>query len=109
VVGFSGTFGGWHGIDVLAAAIPKICARAPEAKFLLIGDGSQKAMLDESIVTHQLESRVRSVGRVAQNDGARLLGACDVFVSPHNRHMIDSRFFGSPTKLFEYMAMARGI
>ena len=27
VIGFSGTFGGWHGIDVLAAAIPAICAR----------------------------------------------------------------------------------
>ena len=29
VVGFTGTFGGWHGIDVLAAAIPRICAAAP--------------------------------------------------------------------------------
>ena len=28
VVGFTGTFGGWHGIDVLASAIPAICARA---------------------------------------------------------------------------------
>ena len=26
VIGFTGTFGGWHGIDVLAAAIPRICA-----------------------------------------------------------------------------------
>jgi len=30
-------------------------------------------------------------------------------VSPHNSHMVDSRFFGSPTKLFEYMSMGRGI
>ena len=28
VVGFTGTFGWWHGIDVLAAAIPLICAGA---------------------------------------------------------------------------------
>src|SRR5260221_14661553 len=26
VVGFTGTFGGLHGIDVLAAAIPRLCA-----------------------------------------------------------------------------------
>ena len=32
-----------------------------------------------------------------------------MFVSPHNTHMVDSRFFGSPTKIFEYMAMAGGI
>ncbi|MDP3716191.1 MAG: methyltransferase domain-containing protein [Acidobacteriota bacterium] len=109
VVGFSGTFGGWHGIDVLAAAIPKICARAPQAKFLLIGDGSHKPLLDEAVAQHGLQSRVHSAGRVPQQEGARLLGACDLFVSPHNSHMVDSKFFGSPTKLFEYMAMGAGI
>ena len=109
VIGFSGTFGGWHGIDVLAAAIPQICARAPKAKFLLIGDGSHKPMLDEAISQHQLSARVHSAGRVPQGEGARLLGACDIYVSPHNSHMVDSKFFGSPTKLFEYMAMGGGI
>jgi glycosyltransferase involved in cell wall biosynthesis/SAM-dependent methyltransferase len=109
VIGFSGTFGGWHGIDVLAAAVPAVCEKAPAAKFLLIGDGSHKPMLDEAVTRNQLQGRVYSAGRVPQAEGARLLGACDVFVSPHNSHMVDSRFFGSPTKLFEYMAMGQGI
>jgi glycosyltransferase involved in cell wall biosynthesis/ubiquinone/menaquinone biosynthesis C-methylase UbiE len=109
VVGFSGTFGGWHGIDVLAAAIPVICARAPNARFLLIGDGTHKPIVDAAVAEHGLVARVKSVGRVAQSEGARLLAACDLFVSPHNSHMVDSRFFGSPTKLFEYMAMGEGI
>jgi glycosyltransferase involved in cell wall biosynthesis/ubiquinone/menaquinone biosynthesis C-methylase UbiE len=109
VIGFSGTFGGWHGIDVLAAAIPQVCDRNPRAKFLLIGDGSHKPQLDQAIATHNLDGRVRSVGRVPQAEGARLLSACDLFVSPHNSHMVDSRFFGSPTKLFEYMAMGGGV
>ena len=109
VIGFSGTFGGWHGIDVLAKAIPEICEQAPDARFLLIGDGSHKPMLDEAVAQHQLQTKVRSAGRVAQQEGARLLGACDLFVSPHNSHMVDSKFFGSPTKLFEYMAMGAGI
>ncbi len=109
VIGFSGTFGGWHGIDVLAEAIPKICARTASAKFLLIGDGSHKPMLDEAVSQHGLQSRVHSAGRVPQQEGARLLGACDLLVSPHNSHMVDSKFFGSPTKLFEYMAMGAGI
>jgi glycosyltransferase involved in cell wall biosynthesis/ubiquinone/menaquinone biosynthesis C-methylase UbiE len=109
VVGFSGTFGGWHGIDVLAEAIPAVCARSPKAQFLLIGDGSHKPMLDEAVARHHLEDRVHSVGRVPQAEGARLLGACDIYVSPHNSHMVDSKFFGSPTKLFEYMAMGGGV
>jgi glycosyltransferase involved in cell wall biosynthesis/ubiquinone/menaquinone biosynthesis C-methylase UbiE len=109
VIGFTGTFGGWHGIDVLAEAIPAICERSPAARFLLIGDGTHKSLVDEAVATHGLSPRVKSMGRVAQQEGARLLGACDVFVSPHNSHMVDSKFFGSPTKLFEYMAIGEGI
>jgi ubiquinone/menaquinone biosynthesis C-methylase UbiE/glycosyltransferase involved in cell wall biosynthesis len=109
VIGFSGTFGGWHGIDVLAEAIPRICANNPRATFLLIGDGNFKHRVDEAVEKNQLGARVISVGRVPQAQGARLLKACDIFVSPHSSHMVDSRFFGSPTKVFEYMAMAGGI
>jgi glycosyltransferase involved in cell wall biosynthesis/ubiquinone/menaquinone biosynthesis C-methylase UbiE len=109
VVGFSGTFGGWHGIDVLAEAIPAICAAAPTARFLLIGDGTHKPLIDAAVAEHSLVTRVKSMGRVPQAEGARLLAACDLYVSPHNSHMVDSKFFGSPTKLFEYMAMGEGI
>lgn len=109
VIGFIGTFGGWHGIDILAAAIPRICAQAPEARFLLIGDGSYKYLVEEQIDKHHLRDRVRCLGVLPQKEGARLLKACDIYVSPHNAHMIDSRFFGSPTKIFEYMAMGGGI
>src|SRR5262249_4532870 len=38
-----------------------------------------------------------------------LLDACDVLVSPHVPLADGSEFFGSPTKLFEYMAMGKGI
>ena len=109
VVGFTGTFGGWHGIDVLADALPAICARAPRVRFLLIGDGTHKHLIDTVVAERDLAYHVRSVGRVPQQDGARMLAACDLFVSPHNSHMVDSKFFGSPTKLFEYMAVGGGI
>ncbi|HET9830615.1 MAG TPA: methyltransferase domain-containing protein, partial [Vicinamibacterales bacterium] len=109
VVGFSGTFGGWHGVDVLAASLPRICALESNIHFLLIGDGNYKHLVDAAVASHSLAGRVASVGRVPQMIGARLLKACDMFVSPHNSHMVDSRFFGSPTKIFEYMAMAGGI
>jgi glycosyltransferase involved in cell wall biosynthesis/ubiquinone/menaquinone biosynthesis C-methylase UbiE len=109
VVGFSGTFGGWHGVDVLAAAIPRICRTVPAATFLLIGDGPYKRLVDAAVAENRLGDRVVSTGRVSQVEGARLLKACDIYVSPHSSHMVDSKFFGSPTKLFEYMAMAGGI
>jgi glycosyltransferase involved in cell wall biosynthesis/ubiquinone/menaquinone biosynthesis C-methylase UbiE len=109
VVGFTGTFGWWHGVDVLAQAIPRICAEAPSVRFLLIGDGTHKPLVDVEVERHGLDERVKRVGRVTQAEGARLLKACDIFVSPHNSHMVDGKFFGSPTKVFEYMATGGGI
>lgn len=109
VVGFIGTFGGWHGIDVLAEALPLACQRDENIRFLLIGDGNFKHLIDDSIRRHDLGSRVICTGRVPHQRGAQLLGACDIYASPHSSHMVDSRFFGSPTKLFEYMAMGGGI
>lgn len=109
VIGFIGTFGGWHGVDVLASALPRICEEIPNARFLLIGDGPEKHRVDAQVMRHGLGDRVRMTGSVPQADGAQLLRACDIFVSPHKSHMVDSRFFGSPTKIFEYMALAGGI
>src|SRR5262249_187410 len=109
VVGFTGTFGGWHGVDVLAAALPRVCAAAPSVRFLLIGDGNLKHVVDGAIAMHNVEARVTAVGRVPQQRGALMLKACDVFLSPHNSHMIDGKFFGSPTKIFEYMATGGAI
>lgn len=109
VIGFIGTFGGWHGIDVLADAMPIVCGKVPGAKFLLIGDGNKKPIVDAAIARHRLWDRVVCTGSVPQQEGARLLKACDLYVSPHDSHMVDSPFFGSPTKLFEYMGLAGGI
>jgi glycosyltransferase involved in cell wall biosynthesis len=109
VVGFIGTFGGWHGIDVLAAALPEVCRRMPKARFLLIGDGNLKHLVTDAIREHGLSSKVVDVGRTDQRLGARYLKAADIYVSPHASHMRDSKFFGSPTKLFEYMALGGGI
>ena len=35
--------------------------------------------------------------------------ACDILASPHVPNSDGTPFFGSPTKLFEYMAMGKGI
>lgn len=109
VVGFIGTFGGWHGIDVLCASLPAILAAESRLKFLLIGDGHLKQKVVNLITELQLQDRVVDVGRVPQARGAELLRACDILISPHSSGMLGKPFFGSPTKLFEYMAVGGGI
>jgi glycosyltransferase involved in cell wall biosynthesis len=49
------------------------------------------------------------MGPVPHDQVPRLLDACDVLVSPHVPLDAGAEFFGSPTKLFEYMAMGKGI
>lgn len=113
VVGFIGTFGQWHGILELGKAIVKFRRDYPDlrehVRFLLVGDGV--LMGEMKAVLHEGEADDMAVltGLVQQHEAPRYLDACDIYVSPHIKNPDGTRFFGSPTKLFEYMAMERGI
>jgi glycosyltransferase involved in cell wall biosynthesis len=109
VIGFCGTFGGWHGIEVLAAAIPRVCREVSRAKFLLIGNGNLKPLVHEAVATHGIADRVVDLGLIPQLEGARAMAACDILLAPHAQKIDGREFFGSPTKLFEYMAVGSAI
>ena len=113
VVGFIGTFGQWHGILELGRAIVKLRNDHPNlrerVRFLLVGDGVLMGEMKKVLYDGNAEDMVVLTGLVEQHEAPRYLDACDVFVSPHIKNPDGTRFFGSPTKLFEYMAMERGI
>ncbi len=104
VVGFAGTFGVWHGVPSLAEAIPLACAASPELRILLIGDGPLRPLVDRAVAQHGLDRRVIQTGLVPHSDMPAYLAACDVLVAPHGRQADGGEFFGSPTKLYEYLA-----
>lgn len=106
VAGFVGTFGPWHGVEKFAEAIECMSANVP-VRFLLVGSGSLHAEVEK-----QLEGqagRVIFTGAVGHDRVPALLDACDILVAPHVPLADGSEFFGSPTKLFEYMAMGTAI
>jgi glycosyltransferase involved in cell wall biosynthesis len=109
VVGFSGTFGEWHGIPALAEALPRVCEARPSLRWLMIGDGPLRYLVDDAVQKHALADRVHQPGLVPHADMPGYLAACDILVSPHGRQADGGEFFGSPTKLFEYMAAGRAI
>jgi glycosyltransferase involved in cell wall biosynthesis len=109
VVGFSGTFGVWHGIASLADALPRVLEARPTVRWLLIGDGPLRHVVDAAVQAHELGNRVHLPGLVPHAQMPAYLAACDVLVSPHSRQADGAEFFGSPTKLFEYMAAGRAI
>ena len=108
VVGFIGTFGPWHGVEVLAKAITEI-PRDVLLRFLLIGSGALRARVEEILRESRASDRVLMMGAVEHERVPSLLDACDILVSPHVPLDAGAEFFGSPTKLFEYMAMGKGI
>jgi len=105
VAGFVGTFGPWHGVEKLAEAIRSIPANLP-VRFLLVGGGSLHAEVEKQL---ENEARVIFTGAVAHARVPALLDACDILVAPHVPLADGSEFFGSPTKVFEYMAMGKAI
>lgn len=109
IFGFSGTFGPWHGVDVLAYMIPYIVRQNPHAHFMLIGDGSLRQSLYDALAQAQVLSHVTFTGMLRSEDVPAYLAMCDAFICPTQPNPDGTRFFGSPTKLFEYMAMAKPI
>lgn len=115
VCGFIGTFGAWHGVTVLADTIRRLALqhaqwlRQWKVHFLVVGDGMLMPRVREAVSGEDVAPFVTLTGLVPQDRAPRYLAASDVLLSPHVRNPDGTPFFGSPTKLFEYMAMAKGI
>ena len=113
VVCFVGTFSYWHGVGVLEQAIRSLLVKARSAdsrlKFLLVGDGPLASQLRQALGMHVPEGLVTFTGAVPHDSVRTYLDAADIVVSPHVPMPDGQPFFGSPTKLFEYMAMGKAI
>ncbi|HKV33478.1 MAG TPA: glycosyltransferase family 4 protein [Pyrinomonadaceae bacterium] len=108
LAGFVGTFGPWHGVVQFAEAI-KLIPENVRLRFVFVGSGSLRDQV-EGILRDEIEARrVVFTGAVEHERVPALLDACDILVAPHVPLADGSDFFGSPTKIFEYMAMGKAI
>jgi glycosyltransferase involved in cell wall biosynthesis len=112
---FIGTFGTWHGVDFLARAVRRLVDEDRDflikhrLHFLLVGDGLRMSEVRATLDPEPYRKFVTLTGLVPQNEAPAYLAASDIFLSPHMPNPDGTAFFGSPTKLFEYMAMGRPI
>jgi len=111
---FVGTFGPWHGAEIFAKAISKLIQNHKKilvehnAQFVFVGDGLCKPDA-ESALNAGDDEFVTFTGVVAQSETPKYLQMSDVLISPHVPNHDGTPFFGSPTKLFEYMATGKPI
>ena len=111
LVGFTGSFSLWHGIEILQQAIITLLSvpRPCRLRFVLMGNGLLQGEMRSALAVHEKTGAVIFTGSLPSDKVAEYLDASDILVSPHIPMPDGSRFFGSPTKLFEYMAMGKSI
>lgn len=112
LIGFIGTFGPWHGAELLVQAFASLVNDknlSVPIHLLLVGDGLKMPDVKNVIQLSQIESKCTLTGIVPQVQGPKYLAACDILASPQIKNPDGTPFFGSPTKLFEYMAMGKAI
>lgn len=103
VIGFVGSLKPWHGIDRLADAF-KLLADQPAFHLLIVGDGPEGGIVDA--LGRDLPGRVTHVKSVSGNEVPGYIKAMDMAVAPYPDL---ERFFFSPLKVLESMAVGRPV
>jgi glycosyltransferase involved in cell wall biosynthesis len=93
----------WHNAEVLVALpLP------PEVELTMIGDGSLRSCCQTLAEKSRISHRIEWTGAIPHGEALQKLSRCDVPASPR-MPLRDQEFFGSPAKIFEYMAIRRPI
>jgi glycosyltransferase involved in cell wall biosynthesis len=71
----------WKRLDRAIRAWPRVAARRPDARLLIVGDGDERARLERMVKELGLEDSVRFTGAVRQEQVLQYLQAADIFVS----------------------------
>lgn len=100
-VGFVGSLKPWHGLPNLVAAFATVREHALDARLLIVGDGPERARLEEIVAVGGLRDSVRLTGAVSHREVPALLATMDVAVAPYPKL---ENFYFSPLKVYEYMA-----
>jgi len=105
LIGFIGSFYAYEGLDLLLEAFPRILARLPDVRLLLVGGGPQDAALKEQARRLGIEDKVVFTGRVPHHEVQRYYDLIDVLAYP--RHSMRLTDLVTPLKPLEAMAQGR--
>lgn len=105
VLGFLGSFYAYEGLDLLIQALPRMLARAPDVRVLLVGGGPQEETLKQQAQQLGIADKVVFSGRVPHSEVNRYYDLVDVLVYP--RHSMRLTELVTPLKPLEAMAQGR--
>ena len=115
VFSFVGTFGVWHGADILAEAIVDLMDKNPDVfseggyRFLFVGEGPIRKTIQSILSKGNVDQFCHFSGLVDPELVPQYLAISDAVIAPNVHNTDQSEFFGSPTKLYEYMASQKAV
>ena len=110
LVGFAGSMYPWQGVDILIKSFEKMVNK--DIYLMIIGKDVDKEYQSmnklKQLAKSTNPSKIIFTGAVSFSDMPSYFSACDILACP-TVESFKGEFHGSPTKLFEYMAMGKGI
>ena len=103
VCGFAGAFHHWHGIDWFIEEVIYELKNHPTLVLFLVGDGPRHQYISDLAQANDLTQQIIMPGRIEHHNIPKAIAAMDFGIIP------DSNDYGSPMKLFEFMAMGKGM
>jgi len=104
IIGFVGSFARYHGFEILLSIAENLHKKYQNIGFLLVGrnvHGSDSQL--EKVLATRLAHLFTFTGEVPHSRVQLLIAAMHIAIIP------DSNTYGSPMKLFEYMAMRKAV
>ncbi|MDY0011728.1 MAG: glycosyltransferase, exosortase A system-associated [Rhodocyclaceae bacterium] len=105
VLGFVGSFYAYEGLDLLLEAFPRLLARRPDLRILLVGGGPQDANLKAQAARLGGADKILFTGRVPHSEVSRYYDQIDLLAYP--RHSMRLTELVTPLKPLEAMAQGR--
>lgn len=106
IIGFVGRLEAWAGIDWFLEALPGLGHFLDNVVVLIIGSGPLEARVRQIVASEGLEEHVRPLGHIPHEEIPQYIASFDIAVAPYRRVQL---FYGSPMKLYEYLAMGKPI
>jgi phosphatidylinositol alpha-1,6-mannosyltransferase len=72
----------YKGIDEIIGVMPRLLQQLPNLRYLIVGDGSDRARLEAKVRAHGLSNYIIFAGRIAEAEKVAHYNLADVFVMP---------------------------
>lgn len=101
IVCFLGTLAWWQGVDVLVKALARLRERGVPLKFLIIGDGPMRSLIERMLKDLYIDYEI--TGFISHEEALKRLSTADVLVLPRRRTSTTEHVI--PIKVIEAWAL----